>query len=339
MSEPIEMRCRVEELPILLNVLGSPIILSYPFYGFPLLTAWVQGDRYRFAIKSSREKIEAARDTFGEISRKEMPEFDDLLSCMINAGIVKYTNWGEFQEWYRSLSAMKKGSLFALDTNLLYHGFPLLSSIDPGRFLLIDIIKQEMENSLNAKFTAQQITEMKRELRYQKQLLDEFWNQRPKRTRLATYLALRQYQGIRDRALSVTAVEPASADKERNDLIVVQTIKKLEGTMYQLPVLITADRNIGSLCIAEGIEHFIFQVPHLVEEEKCTPSEFVKLLFNLAGVFGVIQCNSVYIFGEFRGKGSNLEEMKLIFQNQKLAEVFQRDQMVCRKLQELIIGK
>ncbi|MDD1678150.1 MAG: hypothetical protein LUO93_03065, partial [Methanomicrobiales archaeon] len=188
-----ETRCREDELQILVNILGPSITLSYPLYGFPLLTVRASGEQYRFSLQSTREQLDAAKETFGETTRKELPDFDDLFSCLLNAGIVQYTNWEEFQEWVKAFTGMKKGILFGLDTNLFYHGMPLLSGIDPSRFLVVDITKEEIEASLNTKLNPQQITEMKREVPYQRQMLDELVNQRTKRARLATYLALRQY--------------------------------------------------------------------------------------------------------------------------------------------------
>src|SRR5512135_3160033 len=137
MAPRSEIRCREEELSILVNILGSNLTVSYPLYGAPLLTARANGEQYRLSLRSSRESMDAAKETFSEATRKELPDYDDLFSCLLNAGIVRYSNGDDFREWARAITAMKKESLFCLDTNLLYHGFPLGSGIDPRHFLLV----------------------------------------------------------------------------------------------------------------------------------------------------------------------------------------------------------
>jgi len=57
----------------------------------------------------------------------------------------------------------------------------------------------------------------------------------------------------------------------------------------------------------------------------------LRLIYNLAMVFGVIRLNSVVVFGEFRGK-SRIDELKLRFLDEELHRNFERHLRICRRL-------
>jgi hypothetical protein len=333
-----EMLCRKRELQILLNRLGSPFVVSYPLYGFPLMTFWIEGEGYRFNIETTRDQMEDAKEPFGDVAY-EIPNFDDLFSCLINAGIVHYANREEFERMSQAHQSLKKDVFYALDTNLFYHGFPSRSAIDAAHFAILDITRAEIENSLNIKYSSPQINSLKQRASFQKQMLDELINQRTRRARLATYLALREYQMVRDRALHFKGDEPVSADKEKNDLLIVRRLRRFEAEKFSLPILLTADKNMATLCEAEGVEYFLFQMPYAITNTYCTAGQLVRFLYNLATVFGFIHCGTPYIYGEFRGKGPDLEELKLVLQNDRKEQDLRKDLDICRKLMSLPIEK
>jgi hypothetical protein len=333
-----DLFCYGEELQILLNHLGSMFTISYPFHGFPLMRFRIERVGYRFNIETTRDQMEDAKVSFSD-SSYEIPDFDDLFSCLINAGIVHYANREEFERVSQAHKGLKKDVYYALDTNLFYHGFPSRSAIDPAHFAILDITKAEIESSLNIKYSSQQINALKQGASFQKQLFDELGNQRTRRARLATYLALREYQMVRDRALRFETGETISSDKEKNDLLIVRALRRFEMEKSSLPILLTADKNVATLCEAEGVEYYLFQVPYVIGENYCTAAEMVRFLYNLATVFGFIQCGSLYVYGEFRGKGPNLEELKLVFQNDLKEQDLRRDIEICRKLMSLSIEK
>jgi hypothetical protein len=256
----------------------------------------------------------------------------------MNSGILPYANQDVFTEKQRFYSQMKKGVRFGLDTNVFYHGLPLNAGIDPAAFLLVDTVQNEIESSINYKYSHQQIAELKRAARFQKHLLDELVNTRTRRARQVTHLALPQFRAIRDRATLVQAEETSTSDKEANDLIIVKALKMFEREKFALPVMLSADRNLATLCDAEGIEHFLFEMPTATGKLQCTAASFTNVLGTLAGVFGFVQCNSVVIFGEYRGKGSRNDELKLQFLHEPLHEPFRKDLILCRKLQVLHIA-
>jgi hypothetical protein len=327
-----------EELPIFMNQLGSSFTVSYPLNGFPLMQIRVEGEGYRFEIETTRDQLEDGKRPFGDLSY-EIPDFDDLFSCLINAGIVRYANREEFDRISQSHKGLKKDVFYALDTNLFYHGFPSRSGIDLSHFVILDITKSEIESVLNIKYGSSQINALKQKAVYQKQMIDELGNQRTRRARLATYLALREYQMVRDRALRFETGEPVSQDSEKNDLLIVRALRRFETEKSSLPVLLTADKNVATLCEAEGVEYFLFQVPYTIMKDRCTAAEMVRLLFDLATVFGFIQCGGQYLYGEFRGKGPNLDELKLVFPNAQKEGEFARDLELCRKLTSLPIDQ
>jgi hypothetical protein len=327
----------IHELPLLLNYLGSSLEVSYPLYDFDLFTTRPDGNGYNFDSFGSREMFEDALAPYGT-TILEMPSFNDLLSCLMNSGILPYANRNDFIEKMRMFSNLKKGVLYGLDTNVFYHGLPFNAGIDPATFLLVETVKNEIESSLNFKYSPQQIADLKRSARFQKTLLDELINARTKRARLAAHLALPPFRAIRDQATIVPAVGPSSSDKEANDLIIVRSLKEFEKEKFSLPVMLTADRNLATLCDAQGVEHFLFEMPAALGRTHCTPAAFTKLLGTLAGVFGFIQVNSAIIFGEYRGKGSRGDELKVQFLNEALCESFRKDLTLCRKLQDLNIA-
>ena len=94
------------------------------------------------------------------------------------------------------------------------------------------------------------------------------------------------------------------------------------------------------LCKFEGVEYFLFELPHVVKADYCTTTQFLELIFKLAVVFGLVKLNSVIIYGEFKGKSSNRpNELKLKFLDTKLYTDFQKDLNICKRLQKLGIEK
>jgi hypothetical protein len=298
----------------------------------------IEGEGYRFKIEADRDQIMEAKEPFNTFS-SEIPDFDDVFSCLIHAGIVHYANREEFERTSQAHKGLKKDVFYALDTNLFYHGFPSRSGIDPAHFVILDITKAEIESQLNIKYSPSQISSLKMKAQFQRQWFDELGNQRTRRARLATYLALREYQMLRDRALRFETGGKISPNKEENDLLIVRAMRQFETEKASLPILLTADKNVATLCEAEGVEYFLFMVPYTVTQERCTAPETIRLLYDLATVFGFIQCGGAYIFGEFRGKGPDLDELKVVFSNGHKGEDILKDLEICRKLISLPIEK
>ena len=328
--KPID-RITKGELQVLLNILGDRLKVTFPLTGLEMLQTRGESRGYGFSIPCTPEGCDAAAESFGEF-RHEVPNYDDIRSCLIYSGILKYLNEDEFFEFSRAHKKLKKEVVFALDTNLLYFGFPENSGIDASHFLLMETTKSELQGASNRKFKQEDITAFRQASLYNRHLVDDLFNQRTKKARRAAYLALRQYQLIHDRANKFRGIEETSSDNEKNDLILVKSVRQYQIENLGLPILLTADKNVPALCGTEGVDYFCFQIPHEVPGGRCSSAQLVNLIFTLAVVSGFIRLGSVLIYGEFGGKGSNPEELKLVFQDDKLASTFTRNLQICREL-------
>ncbi len=321
-----------EELQILLNLIDDEVSVMYPFYKhFRLLTAERDEDGYRLRILQGEVDFDEQQSRFD--FAEEMPGYGDFVECLMAAGILNYENVAEFENAEKSYASLRKRVLYSPDTNVLYHRFLTNSGIDPRSVLLVDTVRDEIEAELNFKYSQQQVAEMKRGVRYQPFLLDEFVNRRAKRSRLAC-IALMEYRELRKYAVEIEGIEASTADSEANDLIIVKTLRRFEKERAAMPVLLTADRQMADLCEAEGIEYFYFRIPHVTTADFCSPSSMLRLIYNLATVFGVIRLNSVVVFGEFKGK-SRIDELKLRFLDEDLRRDFERHLRICRRLMGL----
>ncbi|RLI70971.1 hypothetical protein DRP05_02745 [Archaeoglobales archaeon] len=325
-----------DELQILLNM-EDEVSVMFPFYHkFELLKAKSDEDGYRIKVLVGRQEFDVKSSRLGDYSN-EMPNYNDFLECLLSSGVMKYKNEAKFMKKIKHYRGMSKKVYFCPDTNVIYHRFISNSSIfRQNEIVLVDAVKGEIEANLNFKFSPHQIHELKNLVRYQSFLLDEWVNKRMKRSRRAAYIALRELKRVKDAAISIEGA--GSSDKEENDRIIVKSIKRFEREKNALPVLLTADVSMTDLCEIEGVEYFLFEIPHAIKADYCKAEQMLELVYNLAVVFGVIKLNSTLIFGEFRGK-SRYEELKLKFLDDRIAKEFRRDLKICRKLMELKIER
>jgi|Deesub1362A_J573_1020465.scaffolds.fasta_scaffold00653_22 hypothetical protein len=332
----IEEIINASELQILMNILGKEIEITFPLYYFKLLRGIQRGDGYELEVICDKSDFEREAAKFNEFA-SEMPSYNDYLSCLLSSGILQYKNIDKFKEKLRSYRELKKKVYFSLDTNMLYQRFlSVYNLISPSEVILVDTVIKEIKASLNYKYSPRQITEMKRMIPHQKNLFNEFVNRKVKKSRYVAYLAMREYKSIMAHALELKSIVESSVNKEENDRIIVKTLKGYEEERHVLPVLLTADNGMADLCEIEGIEHFLFEVPHVIDADYCSSECLLDFIFNLAAVFGVIKLNSVIVYGEFKGKSSNKpSELKLIFLDEKIGEIFGRDLRICRKLMEI----
>jgi hypothetical protein len=316
-----------EEVQILLNLLEN-ITIMYPLYKhFDIIRAEQEEEGYR--LKIMQGEVDFDEQKFHE----ELPSYSDFLQCLLAAGVIGYANQEVFGEKMKAYRKLSKPIFLSPDTNVLYHRFLTNTAIDLREALLVNVVRDEIEASLNFKYSPSQIAELKKDAKYQSFLLDEFINRRMKRSRLAC-IALTEYRELRRYAVEIEGVEPSTNDKEQNDLTIVKTLRRFERERAALPVMLTADRQMADLCEAEGIEYFHFSIPHAVKADFCSHSSMLRLIYNLAMVFGVIRLNSVVVFGEFKGK-KKIEELKLRFLDDSLWEKFEKHLRICRRLMKL----
>lgn len=329
---------REDELQILINSLGE-VRITYPLYEGDILVARPEGTGFALELPASRETFQDWLAAYGPIAG-ELPAYGDLQECMFASGIARYTNQAAFASMLTSYGQLKKTVFFGLDTNLFYHGFASNNpEINPSSYLIVDTVRDEITYAINRKYPAKMIADLTAHAPAQRELIGELENKRMKRSRKAAYLALKEYRTIRDRATELASPGTHTHLSEENDRNIVRALRKFEEERYALPVLLTADIYMADLCMAEGVEYFYFDRPYRQEATTCTAPAFRRLLFNLAAVFGFIQCNGAVIFGEYGGKGNDLDELKVRFGDGAAHQEFIRELEICRQLQTLGIPR
>ncbi|HEU17460.1 MAG TPA: hypothetical protein ENO06_01870 [Methanolinea sp.] len=326
----------IPELQVLFNLVKGPVRIKYPLYDFEVATLRESPAGFVLSGMCTRDDFEEEAGRFGELAY-DMPAYGDVIQSMLAAGILSYRNAGDFEDLKMAYRKMNREVMFSLDTNMLYDGFSSNAQINPYLFLLTDLVQQEIESALNTKYSPQAISLLKRSAMYEGGLLDELVNQKMKRSRLAAYGALAEFQKIRDQARIVKGVGPGSSDKEQNDLLIVQSVKAAE--RFALLVHLTADINVADLCMAEGVSCFLFEKPHAIDARECTPGQAVDLVSRLAVAFGVVKVGPAFIYGEYRGKGARRESLKVVIRNPGMEGEFVRELELCRKLSGLGIER
>ncbi|WP_048152133.1 PIN domain-containing protein [Palaeococcus ferrophilus] len=325
-----ELIIRKAELQLLINLLQrNGLRVEYPLYGMHLLEVRpVEGGYHIKVLTGRREFSEFLRDK--REFYDELPQYRDFHEAFLAAGIITYDNADEFQEKLGLYESLTKGVVFAPDTNVLYHSF--ISNFEPLKsheIIIVDLVKAEIENAMNFKYRPSEIKALKKVLPHG-ELLDEFHNRRKKRSRKAAYVALREFEKLKYRAIEVQAVENSGRS---NDERIVKTIKNFDKNNAPLTVLLTADVAMTDIARMEGVEYFLFKYPHEEPDEVFASAYGLRsLIFNLAAVFGVVSVNNVYILGEFGGK-SRLDELKVY--PRKWFEEFNFHLEVCRKIEGL----
>ena len=329
---------REDELQVLLNGLDT-VRVSYPLYEGDLLVAHPEETGFRLELPATRETFQDRLAEYGPIAG-ELPSYGDLQECMFASGIARYANQVAFDSMRASYGQLKKTVFFGLDTNLFYHGFASNNpGINPSSYLIVETVRDEITYAINRKYPAKMIEEMTAHAPRYQGLIRELENKRMKRSRKAAYLALKEYRTIRDRAAEIASPGKHTHLSEENDRNIVQALRKFEEERYALPVLLTADIYMADLCMAEGLEYFYFDRPYRLEATTCTAPEFRRLLFNLAAVFGFIRSNGATLFGEYGGKGNDLDELKVRFEDGGAYREFAQDVEICRRLAALGITK
>lgn len=332
--DEVEIKC--DELPILINCLGENLSINYPIYrDFNIVTAHGQGESFKLKLDKRKEDFQVEADRFGSYG-KEMPSYSDILECLLASGIVRYENYDEFINRIKALSQINKTVIFSPDSNNLYHRFPsICDELNPQNFLVTNIVKNEIQASINEKYSVKDINEMKRCADFNSNMLDELINKATKKSRKANYLARREFLYLKNNNARIDdSIIEEFKDKEENDRLIIRILKSLEAKYSKLVYMLTADNLMARLCEMEGLSYFQFQIPGNITVNQCTFQGFSDFTYNLACILGLIKINSVIIFGEYKGK-ANLEGLKLKFLNDNMAKSFLKHLEVCRKLKKI----
>lgn len=327
-----ELVIRKAELQLPINLLQKRgLRVDYPLYEMPLLEAYPSGNGYRIKVLTGRREFSKFLRDKREFYN-ELPQYRDFHEAFLAAGIITYENVDEFRERLELFRSLTKGVVFSPDTNVLYHSF--ISNFEPLRdyeIIIVDLVKEEIENAMNFKYRPSEIKALKRVLHHG-EFLDEFHNRRKKRSRKAAYVALREFEKLKYRAIEVQAVKNSG---HSNDERIIKTIKEFDKSNAPLTVLLTADVAMTDIARLEGVEYFLFKYPHEEPDEVFASAYGLRsLIFNLAVVFGVVSVNNVPVLGEFGGK-SRLDELKLY--PRKWFEELNFHLRICRKIMGLEI--
>lgn len=321
-----------DEIQILLNLMGGSLEFSYPLLNARLLEAELAGECY--SLSADFSSIGIPKD-LGPLTQ-ELPTANDLTECLMSSGVLGFANIDEIKRQINIYRGLKRKACFCPDTNILYRRFfSTTGMIEPKEACVIDIVKSEIQSQLNYKFTPEQISELSRNVPYNRALLNEFTNRKMKKARKAAYFANRELAFLREGALEMSAAERGSADKEGNDWIIAKALRRLEEERSMTPVLLTADGSMVEICKGENLEYIHFKMAFGTQELKATPRQMVALITALAAVLGVVKMNSIYVFSEFKGK-HDIGELKVSFLDSKDLESIRRDLRICRRLTELL---
>ncbi|ACS91042.1 PIN domain-containing protein [Thermococcus sibiricus] len=320
------------DLQILINLIQTKdrIKVNAPLYDLPLLEAHPYKRGYQVKVLAHEKEFHKILNGH-EKYFYDLPTYRDFYECFLSSSIITYANIDEFEEKLATYKSLTKRIIFSPDTNLLYHAFlSKIKGIEGVQIAIVDLVKKEVENAMNFKYSPAHLRELGRIL-HNSHLLQEFSNRRMKKSRKATYIALREYEKLKDKIIEVKSIDEKT---NTNDELIIKTLKEFDKNTPSLVVLLTADIAMTDIARIEGVEYFLFEYPHEeLKEHYGTGYQFRTLLFNLAAVFGVIEINNVLVFGEFRGK-TKLNELKLRFMNDIYQE-FHFHWNLCRKLEKL----
>jgi len=329
-----------KELNILINLIPeNRRLIKYPLYDFHLINVQNASDGYRLEIKNT-DQFDDSISKFGEC-REEVPNYNDFRSAMMSSGILKIANLEQVEKAVERYEKSKSGVRFALDTNMLYNNFVRNHSfIDAEDVILADTVKEEIKNMSNKKYSKDNMKAFKGYAPNNKELLEELWNRRVKKSRKAS-LALREWMHlIENDAMVIEAVGESSSEEGESDQIIVESLKEHDDNISQFTVLLTADDALIDLCKMENMEYIKCDMEHQVSSTNCDYKHLRNLLYDMANMFGFIKFGPVIIYGVYRGYTSNKPNLlKVKTQNDKLHERIEKELETCRKLKELEIEK
>ncbi len=333
------VKADLEDLTILINLLKGKLKISYPLYrDFEMIEASPQATGYLLEILITDNDLQDR--AMNAYRREELPSKNDFLDCLLSSGVISYENSEEVERKIGHYKSSISGKiLFSPDTNILYHNYLSSSGIlGPDDIAIVDTVKDEIEASMNHKYSDTDIREVKNSIDCQHDLVDQFSNRRTKKSRKAAYMAKREYRTFPGR--TIPSIQKGSQDSEENDRTIAKSLRTYSRENGIQTILLTADNQMADICDMEGVQRLYLKYPESYDVDRCPHSLFLKLIFNLSVTFGVIKVNSVIIFGEFGGKGPDEPHaLKLEFLDQELEKEFCRHQKICQELSDLDIER
>jgi rRNA-processing protein FCF1 len=314
------------ELQILINLLQEQgkILVSFPIYGTPLFEAAPTNKGYKIEVKAGKRDFCARHP--------ELPSYSDFYEGFISSGIITYDNIEDFGRMLELYGVLKKGVVFAPDTNVFYHRFiSNYRPLDGYQIIVAEDVKNEIEGAMNYKYRSNYLHEIMDTVK-NGYLLRELSNRRTKKARKAAYIALKEFEALKERLIIVERY----GEGHNNDELIVKTLKHYDEMSPSLVVFLTADLAATDVARMEGLEYYYFEYPTArLSTHEVSAYQLRTLIFNLAAVFGLVEVNGTLIYGEFGGK-KGLNELKLIFSDKGLEKEFLFHLDLCRKLEEIM---
>ena len=323
-----------DELQIFINQLQHKIEVDYPLTNQQILTADPEDKHYELDLHISSDDFGSFSGS--EIWDQEKPNYNDFVHSFLASNLITYPNLDDFRELVNGNRKSRRKYVYAPDTNLFYNRFISTGEIKPDELLIVNSVHKEITRMLNKKYSSNQISEMRREIRYQKNVLDKFSNQRMKKSRKARNLALQEYLQYADKSYATIQTKDLVDDKEENDMIFVESIREYQNKGNTRPVILTCDKSLTDLCVSLGVDYFFFEFPRTIQPINPSPSQLCQLLCNLAAVLGVIKINNTLLYSEFIGK-QDISQYQLTYLSGKVPEKFARDLEICQGLVKLMI--
>jgi rRNA-processing protein FCF1 len=316
------------ELQILINLIQEKgeISVSFPLYDALLFTARPSERGYTVQVKAEKRDF--------HVRHPELPSYSDFYEAFISSGIITYDNIESFERMLELYRVLKKGVVFAPDTNVFYHRFiSNYRPLDGYQIVVAEDVKNEIEGAMNYKYRSNYLHEIMETVR-NGHLLRELSNRRTKKARKAAYIALKEFEALKDRVIIVERY----GEGHNNDELIVKTLKHYDEMSPAMVVFLTADLAITDVARMEGLEYFYFEYPTAkLNSHKVSAYQLRTLIFNLAAVFGLVEVNGTLIYGEFGGK-KRLNELKLAFNDKELEKEFLFHLDLCRRLKKIMEG-
>lgn len=351
------------ELQILTNCVHGGdtryLNVAYPFFDLELFTLDVKRPELKSLVDF--DAFDGARlqrkPTDRGVSPDELPTYNDLKTCLLTSGFLRYRNHDEVARTLGSLRDDAKDPnkrprpLFvAVDTNILYYRFLSrgLPTRDPEsgrsvhasdfRYVLSEIVQVEIDSRITHKYSRGEIDALG-QLFANKDLLQEFRNGSGRRERLAK-LAFNEMNFLMAELRALRIKGTAVKGKERNDIEIAQSYGSWakEGDFDVL--LLTADEDMMNHARTSELMAVQLDYPHEVPSHgRIDPWAISDLLYDLAVTFGAITIPNagLTLLGEWAGKNSSdyaKEHVKVVFGDDGQQAEVGRQQSLCRRMLE-----
>ena len=338
---------------------GERIIVKSPLLGVDLVE--IDPSTGSTLIRIDRETYEQSLSA-NRYEGMDHPTFSDFKRCLCYCGVLQFENAKELREMvsanfakaYDPASGLRRPVL-SLDTNAFSSG--VLSALemlenelgirarDIPCVTAGEVIK-EVRKAIHDKYREGAIRAARNHYESDavRRLLDELIGQNMLKTRSAK-MAKSELVRFMSRPVHIkTELAEMPANHEQGDPLIVDSLAKFAKDKGVRIMLLSSDKQMLDQCdLAEDVGVMILRIPPKVPKSIKTDEQgFIRLLFGLALLYGVVELGRVgYLFGEYRGKQSEVysEEVKLRVINADRARILRERIEMCTQLKKLQIAR